>query len=54
LEVFHEKGCPSLQVGNEGEKVRAEGGERREERERGRGSKLWSGTTWESGALVKV
>jgi hypothetical protein len=41
-------------VGNEGEKVRAEGGERREEREGGRVSKLWSGATWESGVLVRV
>jgi hypothetical protein len=43
-----------LQAGNEGEKVRAKGGERREEREGGMGSKLWSGTTWESGILIRV
>jgi hypothetical protein len=39
-------------MGNEREKVRAEGGERRGKGERG--SKLWSGTTWESGVLVWV
>jgi hypothetical protein len=48
---FHEKGHSSLQAGNEGEKVRAKGGERREG---GMGSKLWSGTTWESGIFIRV
>jgi len=43
-----------LQAGNEEEKVRAKGGERREDRAGGWGSKFWSSSTWESGVLVRV
>jgi hypothetical protein len=41
-------------VRNEGEKVRIEHGERREEREGGRGSGFWNGATWENDGLMTI
>jgi hypothetical protein len=52
--MLHENGHSNLRIGNEGEKIKIGHGEKRKKKERGRGSRFWSGATWENGGLVTI